>query len=212
MELKKILDNVNQYFDDKLKTHGTDAKGVDWNSNQAREIRFDQLVKIVDPDSSFSMLDYGAGYGAFYDYLIQKDYKVRLYYGYDILESMIEEGRKQHGEDTNIIFTTDLADCPQVDYVSACGVFNMKLNADYDQWTNYVIKCLHEIDQLALRGFSVNFLTKYSDVDRMRDDLYYADPGYLFDYCKQNFSRNVALLHDYEVYDFTLLVRKNPND
>ncbi len=77
MELKKVLENVNQYFDEKLKTHGSDAKGVDWNSNQAREIRFDQLVKIVEPDSSFSMLDYGAGYGAFYDYLIQKQNKVR---------------------------------------------------------------------------------------------------------------------------------------
>ncbi len=84
----------------------------------------------------------------------------------------------------------------------------MKLNADYDQWTKYVVKCLHEINDLALKGFSINFLTKYSDTDRMRDDLYYADPCYLFDYCKLNFSRNVALLHDYEVYDFTLLIRK----
>lgn len=208
MELKKVLENVNQYFDEKLKIHGTEAKGVDWNSNQAREIRFDQLVKIVEPDTSFSMLDYGAGYGAFYDYLIQKENKVRLYYGYDLLESMVLEGRKLHEADPNAIFTSDLSECPPVDYVSACGVFNMKLNADYDQWTKYVVKCMHEINDLAEKGFSINFLTKYSDADRMRDDLYYADPCYLFDYCKLNFSRNVALLHDYEVYDFTLLIRK----
>ena len=43
----------------------------------------------------------------------------------------------------------------------------------------------------------------------LRLDLYYADPCALFDYCKRSFSRNVALLHDYEIYDFTLLVRKS---
>jgi len=51
-------------------------------------------------------------------------------------------------------------------------------------------------------------LTKYPDAARMRSDLYYADPGFFFDYCKRNFSRNVALLHDYNLYDFTILVRK----
>jgi hypothetical protein len=42
----------------------------------------------------------------------------------------------------------------------------------------------------------------------MRRHLYYADPCYLFDTCKKRFSRNVALLHDYEAYDFTIIVRK----
>ena len=68
---------------------------------------------------------------------------------------------------------------------------------------------LDEFNQLSRRGFSSNFLTKYSDADKMRPDLYYADPLFLFDYCKRNFSKNIALLHDYDLYDFTLLVRKD---
>ena len=42
----------------------------------------------------------------------------------------------------------------------------------------------------------------------IRDSLYYADPMYLFDYCKRHFAKDVALLHDYSLYDFTLIVRK----
>jgi hypothetical protein len=42
----------------------------------------------------------------------------------------------------------------------------------------------------------------------MRADLYYADPLWLFDYCKRNLSKQVALLHDYGMYDFTILVRR----
>ena len=68
---------------------------------------------------------------------------------------------------------------------------------------------LDEFNRLSRRGFSSNFLTKYSDADKMRPDLYYADPLFLFDYCKRNFSRNIALLHDYRLYDFTLLIRKD---
>ena len=57
------------------------------------------------------------------------------------------------------------------------------------------------------RGFAFNLLTSYSDVDRRRPDLYYADPLAYFDHCKRTFSRNVALLHDYGEWEFTILVR-----
>ena len=50
-------------------------------------------------------------------------------------------------------------------------------------------------------------LTSYSDPDRMRPDLYYGDPCRLFDHCKRRYSRHVALLHDYGLYEFTILVR-----
>jgi len=51
-------------------------------------------------------------------------------------------------------------------------------------------------------------LTKYSDREYMKEYLYYADPLFIFDYCKRNFSKKVALIHDYELYEFTILVRK----
>lgn len=57
-------------------------------------------------------------------------------------------------------------------------------------------------------GFAFNALTKYSDPEFMKEELYYTDPLFMFDYCKTNFSKNVALLHDYRQYDFTILVRK----
>jgi hypothetical protein len=42
----------------------------------------------------------------------------------------------------------------------------------------------------------------------MKPELYYADPLFMFDHCKKKFSKNVALLHDYEEFDFTIIVRK----
>lgn len=59
------------------------------------------------------------------------------------------------------------------------------------------------------QGFSFNCLTSYSDKEKMRPDLYYADPSKIFDLCKRRYSRNVAVLHDYGLYEFTVIVRKN---
>jgi len=57
------------------------------------------------------------------------------------------------------------------------------------------------VNRVSRKGFASNFLTKYSDLEKVRPHLYYADPLFLFDYCKRNFSRNVALLNDYDLYD-----------
>lgn len=77
------------------------------------------------------------------------------------------------------------------------------------EWFNYLQETLDSLDRFSRRGFSFNCLTSYSDEDRKRDYLYYADPCQLFDLCKRRYSRQVALLHDYGLYEFTILVRKD---
>lgn len=210
MDFDQNLENIRSYFDNKLKTFGTTPQGVDWNSIEAHHIRFYQLMKVINDKRDFSVLDYGSGFGSFADYLLANDYQFDHYVGFDILESMVEKGRELHQNMPQIEFISDPGQLPEVDYSVACGVFNIRLEANYKQWTDFVIVSLAKMNQISRKGFSANFLTKYSDADRMRADLYYADPCFLFDYCKTHFSKNVAILHDYNLYDFTLLVRKFP--
>lgn len=201
------LDHVKSYFDKRIQEHGASPRGSDWNSEISQNTRFDQLLKVVETQS-FSLLDYGCGYGALAEYLDAKDLDVN-YYGYDILESAIETARQAHMDKPRRVFFTDKSQLPICDYTVASGIFNFRGEQSFEDWTAYVLSVLHEFNQLSLHGFSSNFLTKYSDADKMRPDLYYADPMFLFDYCKHNFSKNVALLHDYRLYDFTLIVRKD---
>lgn len=201
------LDHVKSYFDKRIREHGASPRGSDWNSETSQNARFDQLLKVVE-SKSFSILDYGCGYGALADYLATKGFEAD-YYGYDILESAIETARQAHRDKPRRTFFTDKSQVPVCDYVVASGIFNFRGEQSFEEWTDYVLGVLNELHRLSQRGFSSNFLTKYSDADRMRSDLYYADPLFLFDYCKRNFSKNVALLHDYYLYDFTLLIRKD---
>ena len=95
------------------------------------------------------------------------------------------------------------------DYTVASGIFNVKLDTPAVEWEKYILDTLETINALSRNGFAFNVLTKYSDQEFMRPDLYYADPLFFFDYCKTKYSRFVTLLHDYPLYEFTILVRKD---
>ena len=210
MTLDETRKKLNQYFAEKLMTFGTTAKGVDYNGPEAQERRFEQLVRVIDPSRPFTVIDYGSGYGALFDFLQSKGWEF-TYYGIDLIEKMVIAGRENHRSFPNAHFTTRESEVPMTDYLLAGAIFNIKLDARYEDWQEFVVTTLRRMDALCSRGFSFNMLTKYSDTDRMaqRPDLFYGDPLFFFDFCKRNFSRNVALLHDYGLYDFTILVRKD---
>lgn len=209
MSLEEALDDCRAYFAGKLERHGAVPAGVDWNGVEAQEVRFDQLVRIVDPSQRFSILDYGCGYGALIDHMRKRGWDF-TYYGFDILAPMVEAGRQRYKDLGAAHFAIDDSSLPVCDYLVAGGVFNLKFGASSAEWRDHTLRVLDRMSSLCLRAFSFNMLTSYSDPDRMaaRPDAYFGDPLFYFDHCKRNYSRNVALLHDYVLYDFTILVRK----
>lgn len=68
------------------------------------------------------------------------------------------------------------------------------------------MEILHNMNEMSRKGFSFNMLTNF--VDYKNPNLYYADPNYFFDYIRKNFSKNLILLHDYDLWEWTILVRK----
>jgi len=206
---RKILKAVGEYYTDKVLKHGNTSLGVDWNSKESQYLRFEQLCKVIKTSEPFSILDYGCGYAELINYLASTcPQTTHTYLGYDVSEKMIEEAEKLFGDKKYASFCSVLP-VKVMDYIVASGIFNVKLDlAEQEEWLQYILETLGTFDRLSLKGFSFNALTLYSDADKMKDYLYYADPLFLFDYCKKNFSRNVALLHDYELYEFTIIVRK----
>jgi len=204
---KEIKKNIETYYNDKLKLFGATAKGVDWNGDQSQFLRFEQLSKVISKQSDFSILDFGCGFGSFVDFLNHNQYEDFKYIGYDISSEMLEEGRNKYNGN-NIEFTDDIVGIGGLDYTIASGIFNVKLETKNNDWMAYIKSTLNAINDLSSKGFSFNLLTSYSDKEFMKDYLFYAEPTYFFNYCKEHFSRNVALLHDYDLYEFTILVRK----
>jgi SAM-dependent methyltransferase len=205
-ESKKLYESL-------LKEFGHSPQAVNWKNREAQYIRFEQLAKIVNTGLPFSINDLGCGLGDFGSYLAQmgRDF---IYNGYDIVPGMIEGAKQKFGNrGSNISFDliNDAADMKTADYTVESGIFNRRFDQTEGSYLSYILKTLQVMNEKSRLGFAFNALTKYSDKELMKEDLYYADPCFLFDYCKVNFSRNVALLHDYNLYDFTILVRKNPS-
>jgi hypothetical protein len=122
---------------------------------------------------------------------------------------MIAKAKELHATTGQTTFVNEEGELPKTHYTVASGIFNVKLLTTAPEWESYILKTLESINRLSERGFAFNILTKYSDQEFMRPDLYYADPLFLFDYCKTTFSRFVSLIHDYPLYEFTILVRKD---
>jgi SAM-dependent methyltransferase len=205
----RLLAKVERYYAGRLREHGATARGVDWPTELSQQVRFEQLARILPSDRTFTINDVGCGYGGLVEFLDDADLRAD-YLGVDVSPSMIQAARERHGTRAAARFEIGSAPDRIADFAVASGIFNVRLDEARDAWEDYVFSSLDVLDGCARAGFAFNCLTSYSDPERMRDDLYYADPCRLFDRCKRRFARNVALLHDYGLYEFTILVRKEP--
>lgn len=203
----KILLDVCSYYSVKFKDYGQSPRGVDWNGEEGQFTRFQQLMNIARDDDDFSLIDWGCGYGALLDYL-HVNFQKYNYIGIDISEEMIAGAKERYNQVESAQFYVSDTPPANADYSIASGIFNVRLGNNDNDWWSYMTAYLDLMNQSSKKGFSFNCLTKYSDPEKMRDYLYYTDPCKIFEWCKSRYSKEIALLHDYGLYEFTILVRK----
>ncbi len=204
-----IHEHVRRYYTRKVEDHGPTPQGTDWNSLAGQLLRFDRLLELCDRTRAYGLIDLGCGYGALLDHLRRGGDAV-TYRGIDLSASMIDAARSLHPDEPESTFEVGAATDRPADYVVASGIFNVKQETPDGVWHDYVQETLGGMARMSTRGFAFNLLTTYGDPERRRPDLHYADPCRFFDLCKRRFSRHVSLLHDYGLYEFTILVRKDP--
>ena len=198
-----IKNKITKYYNDKIIESGANHNGVDWNSKESQYLRFNKLLYLIESNKSkFTLLDFGCGYGELINLI---DTKQIYYIGYDVADEMLKKAKKTFPI-KNITFTNVLPN--KVDYIVASGVFNVKNDICLADWENYFYETLNLFDQISSSGFSFNVLTSYSDESYKKDYLYYPSPEEVFSYCKSKFSRNISLHHDYDLYEFTITVKK----
>lgn len=209
--MAQVDENLKNYYTGNLAQHGFNAQGVGWKSEEAQMNRFAQLAKVLPVEGTFSVNDLGCGSGAFFTYLKeQKNYPEFKYAGYDVLKEMTDHAAVRYASFPEASFhhIQSSGEMKPADFTVASGIFNLKYEQSGEKWLIYILNTIQEMSAISSKGVSFNILTSYSDKEYMEDHLYYADPLLIFDFCKKNISKNVALLHDYYEYDFTILIRK----
>ena len=168
------------------------------------------MLRILPAGSApVTLDDYGCGYGALLDHLRATSRSSVDYLGLDVAAPMINAARTRQPADAARFHLGDRSP-RQADFAVASGIFNVRPGIPTGQWEAHFTTTLDLIHASTTRGFAFNCLTSYSDPPKRQEHLYYGDPCFYFDLCKRRYARNVALLHDYGLYEFTLLVRKDP--
>jgi SAM-dependent methyltransferase len=204
MDLSKIKD----LYEDSLAKHGRSPESVGWTMPGSQEMRFDKLLSVVDPkDEGFDVNELGCGYGELLPYAISQGYKLKGFDGYDISEKMIEQAKDHLAGYEQVNLYVDSAIHHKRDYTITSGIFNVKFEQSEDKWKEFIFQTLEMMMDNSNKGIAFNLLTSY--VDFTVDHLFYADPMEFFDHCKRNLSKRVTLIHDYPLYEWTMIVRKD---
>ncbi|MBL8487346.1 MAG: class I SAM-dependent methyltransferase [Rhodocyclaceae bacterium] len=209
MDEKDIdLQPVARLYTKSLTEFGASPMGVGWRDTASQDLRFAKLsLQVLESaaDGPVTVNDLGCGDGAMLKFLRRAGVDVARYTGYDVSPEMLAAAREQAGgEGTEYLLGSRLLH--PADYSFASGIFNVRLEEDGDRWAEYIADTLRDLSARSTKGFAFNMLSTY--VDFREPHLYYGDPLHYFDFCKRNFSRFVTLLHDYPLYEWTVVVRQ----
>ncbi|MGD1845987.1 MAG: methyltransferase domain-containing protein [Salibacteraceae bacterium] len=201
------LGPVEALYTENLKSYGIENRSLGWNSKESQILRFAVQASLIDPRlESVSVNDLGCGYGEFYNYLIAEQVPVTEFNGYDISAEMLAAAEQHLGDNPVVKWHHNSAVDRMADYTFTSGIFNVRFKESEADWARFVKNTLRNMFEHSKKGIAFNLLTSY--VDYRAENLYYADPSEYFDFCKTELSRYVTLIHDYPLYEWTILVKK----
>ncbi len=204
-ESDQIHSAVRDYYTVAIERHGPTAKGVDWKDDASHRLRHEQFLRLLTDDPAASVLDFGCGYGGFLAVLRAAGHTGR-YVGCDLSPAMIAAAQLAFGDGPDQSWCVGDNPAEPCDFAIASGIFNVRRGGDTDAWARYVEATLDKLARLGRRGFGFNMLSISSDPERRRDDLHYADPVETLRRCLERHGRRVAILQDYGLWEFTVLV------
>lgn len=199
------LKKIKTFMEETLDKHGHTPLGVGWRSRQNQFLRFDQFSRLFEGhDEPFSLNDLGCGLGGLYEWATERQLLVSRYVGYDISQRMVADARARH-KAKNAYFVHSTRPTEIADFSIGCGIFNTRLDESEDAWAEYMRGVVRQLAENSRIGFGFNSLTSY--VDWREPHLFYAEPTEWFHWCKKNVSKRVALLHDSQLFEWTILIK-----
>ena len=202
-----IRTRVRAYYSEAIEQHGPTPLGVDWANAASQYLRFLQLLRICDFDSSFSLNDFGCGYGALLEYLALRHRGARIAYdGIDLSPAMIATASKRWAKRPDTTFRVASRCMKIADYSVASGVFNVRLGQSFEVWEAYIEHILRDLLHHSRMGFAVNFMLPH-DAAPTENELYRSPMPRWVTFCRKELGCSVRPLRGYGLREFTLLMR-----
>ena len=150
--------------------------------------------------------DFGCGYGAFFDYLMDHPaMQASIYIGTDMCGRMLEAAQHRIN-DPRANFNHGFSAEVEADYTFVSGTFNMNLDADNAFWDKYVRSTLLQLWNHTRHGFAFNLLNV--STDEKHTGLYYAKPEDYVEFAQTHMDPEAALIVEAPLPDFTILTQR----
>ncbi len=147
--------NNEKFYQKAYEKHGLSAQGVNWNSKESQEVRFEVITDVLGKDISKSeIVDAGCGFGELYAYWVDRGICPKRYIGLDCVENSIVIA-KQRFMDLSFTCRDILKDeLPLADWYVASGSLNIL--SPFDTWL-----FLEKILEKSKKGIVFNILQGY---------------------------------------------------
>ena len=205
----RMLVPVVRAYERRLSRYGPTAQGVFWKNQEWQVRRYAILEDIFDDMAQaggITIHDFGCGYGAFFDYLMDHPaMQASLYIGTDMCGSMLEAAQHRIN-DPRASFNHGFSAEVEADYTFVSGTFNMSLDANNAFWDQYVRSTLLELWKHTRHGFAFNLLNV--STDEKHTGLYYAKPEDYVEFAQTHMDPEAVLIVEAPLPDFTILTKR----
>jgi SAM-dependent methyltransferase len=192
------LHTVAQLYNERFARFGRDLRTVGWGSRADQVLRFDTLLRGLDPRGK-TILDVGCGLGDLIPFLQERTGGDFSYIGIDVAKRLVEDAQKFHRGQDRLFFHGDVfnTDLPRVDISVLSGALSFRVKGI----SVYAKQTLERMYALSKEAACLNFLSKYVDYE-LDKNMHY-NPEKILTWGLRA-ARKVNLYHDYPLYEFTI--------
>jgi len=209
-----ITQELKQHYSRKFAEFGATAKGVDWNREEDVELRYEKMLEMINPATTFangqiSLLDVGYGYGGLYWYAKEEKQLKLRYTGIDVAENMIDYAASK-ASDASFLCQDIFDFCPEnrFDYVVCNGILTQRLSASMKDMDKFAHRLIRKMFELCRTGVAFNVMT--TKVNYFDNSLYYRCPSELLSLCIGEITRYFQPDHSYPLYEYTMYLFQEP--
>ena len=202
---------IYKHYEECYIKHGDNNLGVDWPNKNDLIKRYKLMLNIIiDKNKSNTILDFGAGCGGLYEYILDNSININ-YNALDISKIYCDrlEEKFKNINIYNIDILQDNIDLlPNFDYIIMNGVFTEKRDLSDEEMWNFLTNVLVKIIKKTNIGISFNVMTP--NVDWKEPYLYYLSFDKITKFLKENISKNFNINQSYGLWEYTIYIYKNP--
>lgn len=204
---------ISAACEEDLIKYGDNFRGVGYTKSAAEASeRYALMLGVIrERDTPVTILDLGCGLGHLLDFIeSHAGYRSLQYTGLDISSRYLDAARARHPQHEFILM--DVLESDEqlriFDYVVLNGVFNFRGPIERGDMLRYWQQLTTTAYRHCRLGMAFNVMSTL--VDWERDDLFHLPFDAMAAFVAKHLSRHFVIRHDYQAYEYTTYVYRQP--